>query len=641
MRRNYFGPAQFARVGKLFQDLPLEALDKSVTGLNDAYSANLEKFNAIEAAISAVESSDDDAYVKQEKIKNLQDRIANFAKTDGFENADRFAGKLAAEVIADQDLQTIAQNYKLQQEDQAIARELQAQGITAIDARDFYNGEDFRSITVDEFGNKSRNTYRAGFMRPGEYDAAKTKLFDQMPERGGTYFVDGPNGSKIAKTWTGIRSKDIDAYKDMAYARYKEMDEFKTEMIDLQVQGYTPEQAEQIIKESVTATGKERVGTKSHQQLYGYKNPYDMPKGNPEDPQIEKTKFINEHRTLKFGDTNSWDLLGAIVPGIPRGKDEAGLLLGGTSAVPVDSAPKTVSLEPGFFKIEKGESADNPYPIDDIATFEGSQKQPVQGYIFAEGEDEGKIALVGEAQDGIASKVDPGTKPYLKDGHWYVSGTDDREYKVKPQNFKMYTDTETDDTYLAPITSRQEDLLYFGKDNMTTARPIETSARGNGNYSFDNSSDINMVGNKVNSIISNPQMKAQASGYVLNTLVNKANMGDPMAAEVYLELDRRFAAATQSGHPISQADAVPISPADAVGLLYSMLSRETVTIEGNERISYDTKINPEIHELTARGQYVSELLNDVIMDYEEKTTDPQNYYKSESVGLKVQDRINN
>lgn len=632
MRRNYFGPARFARVGKLFQDLPLEALDKSVTGLNDAYSANLEKFNAIEAAISAVKSSDDDAYVKQEKIKNLQDRIANFAKTDGFENADRFAGKLAAEVIADQDLQTIAENYKLQQEDQAIARQLQAQGITPIDARDFYNGKDFRSVTIDEFGKKHRNTYRAGFMRPGEYDSAKTKLFDQMPQRGGTYFVDNADGSKTAKTWTGIRSKDIEDYKDMAYARYKEMDEFKTEMIDLQVQGYTPEQAEQIIKESVTATGKERVGTKSHQQLYGYENPYkNRGGGAQEPPQMAKTKFVNEHRVLNFSDPNAGSLLN-LIPGAPKQTDSAGLILGGTSTVPVDSSPKSVSLSSGYFKIEKGQSADNPYPQEESVTFEGAQSQPVRGYIFADGDDKGKVALVGEAQDGNAAKIDPGAKPYLKDGQWYISGTDDREYRVKPQNFQIYTDTETGDTYLDPITSRQKDLYFFGRDEMTASRPLEMSPKGNGNFTFDNSSDINMVGNRVNQIASNPALAAQSGGEALNAIRQRAIQGDPIATELWEDLNTRVSSLTASGQAIGQSD--------VVGLLYGMLAQNTITLEGNSRFdAADKRIDPTVDELNPKGKVIAELLNNVIMQYEEVTTDPEAQYKSESVGVKIGDRL--
>ena len=621
MPRNYFGTPQFAKVGKLFQDLPLEALEKSMTGLNTAYSTNLKDLTATKALMSQIETSKEDRHIKDRKLEELQKKIDDFSQNEGLENADMFSSLMATEFLADKDLNHIKKNYTEQEKDKAIYDQLRAQGINAVDARKHFNksaygdGDAFNSITEDAEGNKVYNDYVGGYMKPGEYDKMKTSLFDQMPKRGGTNYVRQPDGSMKAVTWSGIRNKDIENYTQLALDRYKSTDEYQTELIDLQTQGYSPEEAEAMIQESVTATGKERVGMQSREQLYGYQNSNTTKK---QEAANNGVRFMRDRKTISISDPNGANYIpGSSLFG-SKATDTAGIPINGSGTIPTNGEMTDVVFNK-YYKIESKNSDNSKGGQLTKGNFVGKAAHAanVQGFVF-EGTNE--FAQFGDGAPSDAGKlIEEGSLPEMDNaGRYYVTDKENNPVYLKPRNFKQYLD-DKGDMYFVEM-DRQEEIRTFGADTAVNTNAFELGAsRGDAGDRFVDGFDANYTNNTVTAITYDPQasMKSASTAYnMLGNMVvqNKSPENMKLWGEVQEVLEQN------QGNP---------------GKLIAFLNGK-VQREGIKEIK-SSKGTTKV--MSAQGTMIAQVLNTIFNQYEDDNLFKQT--PKETVTTNIMDRDSN
>ncbi|MDC6350705.1 hypothetical protein PP178_04010 [Zeaxanthinibacter sp. PT1] len=486
--RNYFGAPKFAQVGKLFQDLPMEAIQTTAEGFNQMYETNLADINKLQAAMAAIEVSEEDDHWKQDKIAKLQEQIDQVAAGDGLENAAAFVGRATADLLNDKDLKHLQRTHAKRQKDGEIRDTLRAQGFTPIDARNILNGENFQSISLDENGNKVYNEYQTGYMKAGEYDKVKSSLFDHMPERGGTFYAPGPNGSMKEITTTGIAEVDVKNYADAAMDRYRSTDTYRTELLDWRSRGYTAEEAEREIYKGLIGAGMERVGQQSQSRLYGYENPNKTASraaaarakaqegrggGNMFMPQVSKIGGSDNNGPAI--DPYRW------VSGVSR--DKANIVVNGHSNAPVDSSETNVVPVNGFYSFDPKNSDDGFWTsVGHQLNTEGTMLEGVKHVnnvqIFTDPQT-GELLPFGEGSSNSKGRnISEDAVPQLDEyGAYYVMDNDGNRVDVKPTNVKQYVDAEGK-RYFLPMTQDEEYKLM--PNSVVNNLPIQMGAARSG-----------------------------------------------------------------------------------------------------------------------------------------------------------------
>lgn len=486
--RQYFQQPKFAKVGKLFQDIPLEAIERSAEGLNKEYETNLTEFNKLDSTFAAMQVAAGDDPEKQAKIQAMRDKMQAFAESDGFENARGFVGRLTADTLNDKELSAMQMNYKRQLEDEETARKLQAQGFGVIDASLLRNGENFQTVSVDEEGNRKINDYQSSIVKQADYVKAMEGLYDNIPQGGGTRYVPMPDGSMKEITFTGIKEDDIRTYTEHAMGTYKGTEEYANQKLLLQTQGIEGEAADQIIKQQMLGVGMERVGGREQSRLLGYENPNKTAaraaaaKAKAAEEQRKTPRFVQQSGSMENDDKNG--ILGRV-----WGSDKARLHTNGYSTEYVNSDIKAVNLNE-FYKIEKGNSetdfffgGDDAAKIKKEAMVANLSQQPHQ-QVFVDAAT-GELFITGEGSP-LAHNVPDGEKPRLENGRYIAQDEDGNAIHLKLRNMKTYLDPESGDTFFVPM-NRDEEYRGFGAQGAVNSLPIDFGAdSGNGGRFVDN-----------------------------------------------------------------------------------------------------------------------------------------------------------
>ena len=543
MSRQYFQNPTFSRVGKLFQDIPVEALTQAATGMNDAYSKNLQDFNKLEMAYSALKGMDGDQAMKQQKLQAMQESMQGFASKGGFENADAFIGSQTAAFLGDQDLTAMQENYALQQEDEKIGRTLTAQGITPVDARSMYNGENFQSVTTDEFGNKKHNTYRGGYMKPGDYDATQTTIFNDLKPETYTRHQVNPNGdgSLISTRTFGISEKRIREYATKeGMNRYKNTDAYRTQLIHLQTQGVTGQEAEDLIQSQLVSNGLERENMSSASSIQGYVNPNVLAARRAAQQQQQPTQHQFVQKASTVSKPGSYSAIaeredkGWISRGGPFAvladtvadwwnKKDLNIPTNGESTFPVNGEEQSMVFQAGnYFKVGPVSDSSSRRQEADITDVNVKQLPYTQIFMSADGND--MVQLGGGSSWESGRQIEGNAQPYMKNGSYYFTDKDGQPVPVKPVNVAAYTDQEGNN-YYQPLGKIMDSRV--NGSGAINQQEIEMSAPINGGDSrFVDSYDARSVDGQVKDIYSDPSSRSLASQQIEIEL-SSLNIDDP------------------------------------------------------------------------------------------------------------------
>lgn len=469
--RQYFQQPKFAKVGKLYQDLPIDAITQASEGWNKMYKDTQDEFNKTDMALAALEVGAGDNEEKKKKIKALRDGFKEYTDKHGVENSAAFVHQQASNLLSDEELTQMQTNYKTQQEDLALEKQLRAQGITPIDARSLYNKEgymngEFRSVIEDEFGNRKLNTYKGGVMRPGEYIKTMSTLFDNIPEKGNTYRVPGAlPGTWIEKTWKGLRDSDMDDYMDYAMSAYKGTNEYQTQLVDLATKGVEdPAQADQMIREQMRAVAQERVNVQSSERTLGYDAALTAQYKAAEEAQGNDTNFFIESPQVNKG--TDWEL------GM---HSEGSVLTNRVSNMPVES-DKIIEANLKSYWSFDGSDTDR-WRNDDRGIKHDRVKEPLsqQPYKSIWVDENGQH--VGGGDNGGDNEYPKNPQVYDKDGGWYVDDIHGTPHSLREVNVAHYVGKESGVDYYEEIRDRSLELRAFGPEGLLNTAPIPMGAR--------------------------------------------------------------------------------------------------------------------------------------------------------------------
>ena len=100
--RSPFGDIKLAALGKMYADVPVDAVTKAMEGLNLNYKENRDMLDKYKSALAQAKVMAGDEPEKQRIIKDIQSRVDSFVEDTGgaFETGDDFIRGVANDVIS-------------------------------------------------------------------------------------------------------------------------------------------------------------------------------------------------------------------------------------------------------------------------------------------------------------------------------------------------------------------------------------------------------------------------------------------------------------------------------------------------------------------------------------------------------------
>ena len=374
---------------------------------------------------------------------------------------------------------------------------------------------------------------------------------------------------------------------------------------DLQTQGYSPEEAEAMIQESITATGKERVGMQSQERLYGYQNSNTAKR---QEAANNGVRFMRDRKTISTSDPNA----SHYIPGSSlfgsKATDTSGIPINGSGTIPTNGDVTDVVFNK-YYKIESKNSDNSKGGQLQEGNFVGKAAHAanVQGFVF-EGTNE--LAQFGKGSPSDAGKlIEQGSLPKLDDsGNYYVTNKEKGKVYLKPKNLKQYVD-ENGDMYFVPM-DRQEEIRAMGSDAAVNENPIELGApHSRGDRFVD--VDQQYVDTKVTEISYHPtqwKKAAQKASAIIGNAATASN--DPDIQLLDNQLDNLI---------VNKPDRV-------LAFLSGKLKKETKNINGEQVVS-------------KKGAFIGQVINSIINEYEDDNLRKQ--IPKETVTTNIMDRDSN
>jgi len=132
--RSPFGDIKLASLGKMYADVPVDAVTTAMEGLNLQYKQNRDAQDKYQAALASAQVMAGDDPEKQRMIKEIQGRVDQFVQDTGgaYEKGDDFVRGLAKDVVASPWLAQAMQNRIKFDEDQKMLDEMRIKGLAPI-----------------------------------------------------------------------------------------------------------------------------------------------------------------------------------------------------------------------------------------------------------------------------------------------------------------------------------------------------------------------------------------------------------------------------------------------------------------------------------------------------------------------------
>jgi len=132
--RSPFGDIKLAALGKMYADVPVDAVTKAMEGLNTNYKENRDMLDKYKSALAQAKVMAGDEPEKQRIIKDIQSRVDSFIEDTGgaFETGDDFIRGVANDVISNPWLAQSITNKEKFDEDQKMLDQMRMQGLAPL-----------------------------------------------------------------------------------------------------------------------------------------------------------------------------------------------------------------------------------------------------------------------------------------------------------------------------------------------------------------------------------------------------------------------------------------------------------------------------------------------------------------------------
>ena len=223
-RRNPFGDMNLAQLGKVYADIPIDAMQTAMTDLNNEYIRNRDLQDKYESALASAEVMAGDDVKKQQYIQSLRDKIDQFTQdTDGaYETGDSFVRGLARDVGNNEWLYKAMQNKKKFDEGEAAYKEDMRKGLNP----QYFKPENFTTAGMDADGNSTLNDYDYYIGKGVDMDPTMQTFFADLKANKSTYIDELMN----ITTNTGVSSDRVNEVVEKGFQGLKQTDAYQQDL---------------------------------------------------------------------------------------------------------------------------------------------------------------------------------------------------------------------------------------------------------------------------------------------------------------------------------------------------------------------------------------------------------------------------
>jgi hypothetical protein len=223
-RRNPFGDMNLAQLGKVYADIPIDAMQTAMTDLNEEYIRNRDLQDKYESALASAEVMAGDDVKKQQYIQSLRDKVDQFTQdTDGaYETGDNFVRGLAKDVGNNEWLYKAMQNKQKFDEGEAAYKEDMRRGLNP----QYFKPENFTTAGMDADGNSTLNDYDYYIGKGVDMDPTMQTFFADLKANKSTYIDDFMN----ITTNTGVSSERVQQVVEEGFQGLKQTDAYQQDL---------------------------------------------------------------------------------------------------------------------------------------------------------------------------------------------------------------------------------------------------------------------------------------------------------------------------------------------------------------------------------------------------------------------------
>lgn len=223
-RRNPFGDQNLAQLGKVYADIPIDAMQTAMTDLNNEYIRNRDLQDKYESALASAEVMAGDDVKKQQYIQSLRDKVDQFTQdTDGaYETGDSFVRGLAKDVGNNEWLYKAMQNKQKFDEGEAAYKEDMRKGLNP----QYFKPENFTTAGMDADGNSTLNDYDYYIGKGVDMDPTMQTFFADLKANKSTYIDELMN----ITTNTGVSSDRVNEVVDKGFQGLKQTDAYQQDL---------------------------------------------------------------------------------------------------------------------------------------------------------------------------------------------------------------------------------------------------------------------------------------------------------------------------------------------------------------------------------------------------------------------------
>ena len=223
-RRNPFGDMNLAQLGKVYADIPIDAMQTAMTDLNNEYIRNRDLQDKYESALASAEVMAGDDVKKQQYIQSLRDKVDQFTQdTDGaYETGDSFVRGLAKDVGNNEWLYKAMQNKKKFDEGEAAYKEDMRKGLNP----QYFKPENFTTAGMDADGNSTLNDYDYYIGKGVDMDPTMQTFFADLKANKSTYIDELMN----ITTNTGVSSDRVNEVVEKGFQGLKQTDAYQQDL---------------------------------------------------------------------------------------------------------------------------------------------------------------------------------------------------------------------------------------------------------------------------------------------------------------------------------------------------------------------------------------------------------------------------
>ena len=223
-RRNPFGDMNLAQLGKVYVDIPVDAMQTAMTDLNNEYIRNRDLQDKYQAALASAEVMAGDDPKKQEYIQSLRNKVDQFVQdTDGaYETGDSFVRGLAQDVTNNEWLYKAMQNKAKFDEGEKAYKDDLRKGLNP----QYFRPENFTTAGMDDQGNSVLNDYDYYIGKGVDMDPIMQTFFEDLKANKSTYIDDFMN----ITTNTGISSDRVNEVVEQGFQGLKQTDGYQQDL---------------------------------------------------------------------------------------------------------------------------------------------------------------------------------------------------------------------------------------------------------------------------------------------------------------------------------------------------------------------------------------------------------------------------